>query len=147
MTAMTLPVGRVVATEQKPSTPHQFYFWTARVSPIGIGAIVRVEGEGRVVHAVVTDGFAYSDLVTPLHAVLGAVWRLGVSSSHRGWGFRSSPWAWVTTDPGGSPAHGTSSPSLGRFLALAAWSVRCSTFHRVWIGRGSSGIDSGSSRY
>lgn len=69
---MTLPVGRVVATEQKPSTPHLFYFWTARESPIGIGAIVRVEGEGRVVHGVVTDGFAYSDLVTPLHAVLGA---------------------------------------------------------------------------
>jgi len=72
MTDMTLPVGRVVATEQKPSTPHLFYFWTARESPIGIGAIVRVEGEGRVVHGVVTDGFAYSDLVTPLHAVLGA---------------------------------------------------------------------------
>lgn len=69
---MTLPVGRVVATEQKPSTPHLFHFWTARESPVGIGAIVRVEGEGRVVHGVVTDGFAYSDLVTPLHAVLGA---------------------------------------------------------------------------
>ena len=37
------PVGRVVATELKPSTPHQFHFWTARDSPIGIGAIVRVE--------------------------------------------------------------------------------------------------------
>ena len=72
MTDMTMPVGRVVATEQKPSTPHHFYFWTARESPIGIGAIVRVEGEGRLVHGVVTDGFAYSDLVTPLHAVLGA---------------------------------------------------------------------------
>ena len=37
------PIGRVVATEQRPSTPHQFYFWTARESPVGIGAIVRVE--------------------------------------------------------------------------------------------------------
>jgi hypothetical protein len=72
MTDTMTPVGRVVATEQKPSTPHHFYFWTARESPIGIGAIVRVEGEGRLVHGVVTDGFAYSDLVTPLHAVLGA---------------------------------------------------------------------------
>jgi hypothetical protein len=72
MTDTMMPVGRVVATEQKPSTPHQFFFWTARESPIGIGAIVRVEGEGRLVHGVVTDGFAYSDLVTPLHAVLGA---------------------------------------------------------------------------
>ena len=66
------PVGRVVATELKPSTPHQFHFWTARESPIGIGAIVRVEQDGRVVYGVVTDGFAYSDLVTPMHAVIGA---------------------------------------------------------------------------
>ncbi len=66
------PVGRVVATELKPSTPHQFHFWTARESPIGIGAIVRVEEGGRVVYGVVTDGFAYSDLATPMHAVIGA---------------------------------------------------------------------------
>jgi uncharacterized protein len=66
------PIGRVVATELKPSTPHQFHFWTARESPIGIGAIVRVEDGGRVVYGVVTDGFAYSDLVTPMHAVIGA---------------------------------------------------------------------------
>ena len=68
----TPPLGRVVATELKPSTPHQFHFWTARESPIGIGAIVRVEEHGRVVYGVVTDGFAYSDLVTPMHAVIGA---------------------------------------------------------------------------
>jgi uncharacterized protein len=68
----TPPVGRVVATELKPSTPHQFHFWTAQDSPIGIGAIVRVEENGRVVFGVVTDGFAYSDLVSPLHAVIGA---------------------------------------------------------------------------
>jgi uncharacterized protein len=66
------PIGRVVATELKPATPHQFHFWTARESPIGIGAIVRVEDAGRTVYGVVTDGFAYSDLATPLHAVLGA---------------------------------------------------------------------------
>ncbi len=66
------PVGRVVATELKPSTPHQFHFWTARDTPIGIGAIVRVEESGRVVYGVVTDGFAYSDLVTPMHAVISA---------------------------------------------------------------------------
>jgi uncharacterized protein len=68
----TAPIGRVVATELKPSTPHQFHFWTARESPIGIGAIVRVEEAGRTVHGVVTDGFAYSDLMTPMHAVIGA---------------------------------------------------------------------------
>ncbi|HZI22360.1 MAG TPA: hypothetical protein VFD76_07570 [Gemmatimonadales bacterium] len=75
------PIGRVVATEQKPATPHQFHFWTAKETSIGIGAIVRVEedtggseeqGVGRVVYGVVTDGFAYSDLATPLHDVVGA---------------------------------------------------------------------------
>src|SRR2546429_1460570 len=29
------PVGRVVATELKPATPHQFHFWTANETPIG----------------------------------------------------------------------------------------------------------------
>jgi hypothetical protein len=72
-----IPVGRVVATEVKPATPQQFHFWTAVETPIGIGAIVRVErrsdgGDERVVHGVVTDGFAYSDLVSPLHDVVSA---------------------------------------------------------------------------
>ena len=81
-------IGRVVATELKPSTPHQFHFWTANETAIGIGAIVRVQngvgsgdpkglpegrvGSGRIVYGVVTDGFAYSDLATPLHDVIGA---------------------------------------------------------------------------
>jgi hypothetical protein len=72
MSDLLPPLGRVVATELKPSTPHQFHFWTARDTPIGIGAIVRVEEAGRVVYGVVTDGFAYSDLMTPMHAVIGA---------------------------------------------------------------------------
>ncbi|HET7790672.1 MAG TPA: hypothetical protein VFK78_07725 [Gemmatimonadales bacterium] len=71
------PVGRVVATELKPATPHQFNFWTAVETAIGIGAIVKVEGGGagdgeRVVFGVVTDAVAYSDLQTPLHDVIGA---------------------------------------------------------------------------
>jgi uncharacterized protein len=66
------PIGRVVATEQRPATPHHFHFWTALETSIGIGAIVRVEEAGRVVWGVVTDGFAYSDLATPLHDVVGA---------------------------------------------------------------------------
>jgi DNA helicase HerA-like ATPase len=65
-------IGRVVATELKPSTPHQFHFWTANETTIGIGAIVRVGESTRVVYGVVTDGFAYSDLATPLHDVIGA---------------------------------------------------------------------------
>ena len=66
------PVGRVVATEFKPSTPHEFHFWTARESAVGIGAIVRVNAPGRTVFGIVTDGFAYSDLFTPMHDVIGA---------------------------------------------------------------------------
>lgn len=69
---MSDPIGRVVATELKPSTPHQFHFWTARESPVGIGAIVRVDGPSRTVLGIVTDGFAYSDLLTPIHDVIGA---------------------------------------------------------------------------
>jgi len=64
------PVGRVVATEQKPSTPHQFFFWAAVDAPVGIGAIVRVETEERTVHAVVTDGAAYADLQNAIHDVM-----------------------------------------------------------------------------
>jgi len=67
-----VPIGRVVATELKPSTPHQFYFWTARDAPVGIGAIVRVDTPERTVYGVVTDAFAYADLLSPLHDVIGA---------------------------------------------------------------------------
>ena len=43
--AAVAPLGRVVATERKPNTPHEFHFWTALDSPVGIGTIVRVEGD------------------------------------------------------------------------------------------------------
>ena len=72
-----VPVGRVVATERKPNTPHEFHFWTAVDAPIGIGTIVRVDGPvpiGAVVphvYGVVAEGFSYSDLQSPLHDVLG----------------------------------------------------------------------------
>jgi uncharacterized protein len=70
-------MGRVVATERKPNTPHEFHFWTEVGSPVGIGTIVRVEGTHPVsgvipvVYGVVTEGFSYSDLDTPMHDVLG----------------------------------------------------------------------------
>jgi DNA helicase HerA-like ATPase len=54
-----LPIGQVVATESKPSTPHQFYFRTDAGGAVGIGSLVRVDGEGRTVYAVVTDALAY----------------------------------------------------------------------------------------
>jgi DNA helicase HerA-like ATPase len=60
------PVGQVVATELKPSTPHQFWFRAAPDAAVGIGAIVRVEGPERVVYGVVTDASAYSDPGLPL---------------------------------------------------------------------------------
>jgi len=67
------PIGRVIATEALPAGPHQFYFWTAIETTIGIGAIVRVDAPGdRSVYAVVVDGKAYSDLATPLHEVVVA---------------------------------------------------------------------------
>lgn len=78
-TAQTQPVlGRVVATERKPNTPHEFHFWTALDAPVGIGTIVRVESLRPVsgvlpsIYGVVTEGFSYTDLQTPLHDVLGA---------------------------------------------------------------------------
>src|SRR5690606_8990733 len=73
-----IPIGRVVATERRPNTPHEFHFWTALDASVGIGTIVRVEGSIPVngvlprTYGVVTEGFAYSDLQTPLHDVLAA---------------------------------------------------------------------------
>ena len=70
-------MGRVVATEKRPNTAHEFHFWTAIDSPIGIGTIVRVDGgtpiggQLRIVYGVVVEGFSYTDLQTPIHDVLG----------------------------------------------------------------------------
>ena len=76
---MTEPqlLGRIVATERKPNTAHEFHFWTALDAPIGIGTIVRVDGATPVggvlprVYGVVVEGFSYTDLQTPIHDVLG----------------------------------------------------------------------------
>ena len=71
------PLGRIVATERRPNTPHEFHFWTGLDSPVGVGTIVRVEGKytinGQIsrVYGVVVEGFSYSDLQSPLHDVLG----------------------------------------------------------------------------
>jgi uncharacterized protein len=70
-------IGRIVATERKPNTAHEFHFWTALDAPIGIGTIVRVDGATPVggvlprVYGVVVEGFSYTDLQTPIHDVLG----------------------------------------------------------------------------
>ena len=73
-----MPLGRVVATERKPNTPHEFHFWTSLDSPVGIGTIVRVDGPVAVngviprIYGTVIEGFSYTDLQTPLHDVLGS---------------------------------------------------------------------------
>ena len=54
--ALSLPLGRVVATEKKPNTPHEFHFWTAIDAPIGIGTIVRVEGNTPVENVIPWPG-------------------------------------------------------------------------------------------
>src|SRR3954465_12902169 len=74
---MSTALGRVVATERKPNTPHEFHFWTAIDSPVGIGTIVRVDGshpiDGHIPHiyGIVVEGFSYTDLQSPMHDVLG----------------------------------------------------------------------------
>lgn len=74
---MTEALGRVVATDRKPNTPHEFHFWTAIDSPVGIGTIVRVDGanpmSGQIPHiyGIVVEGFSYTDLQSPMHDVLG----------------------------------------------------------------------------
>ncbi|UCF20099.1 MAG: ATP-binding protein [Gemmatimonadota bacterium] len=65
-------VGRVVATERKPNTTHEFHFWTGHEAPIGIGSIVKVVARGQVVYGVVVEGFSYTDLVSPLHDYIGS---------------------------------------------------------------------------
>ena len=69
-----VPVGRVVGTERRPNTPHEFHFWTAEQSAVGIGALVCVDVGGpqpRRVYGVVVDGASYTDLETPLHDYIG----------------------------------------------------------------------------
>ena len=74
---MSEALGRVVATERRPNTPHEFHFWTAIDSPVGIGTIMRVDGahpiDGQIPHVygIVVEGFSYTDLQSPMHDVMG----------------------------------------------------------------------------
>jgi hypothetical protein len=78
MTPPSTLLGRVVATERKPNTPHEFHFWTGLDSPVGIGTIVRVDGPLPVngvvprIYGTVIEGFSYTDLQSPLHDVMSA---------------------------------------------------------------------------
>jgi hypothetical protein len=55
-------IGRVVATERKPSTAYSFHFWTEMPSNIGIGTLVAVYTERVKVYGVVVEGEGYTDL-------------------------------------------------------------------------------------
>ncbi|HUH13948.1 MAG TPA: hypothetical protein VMK65_12615, partial [Longimicrobiales bacterium] len=66
-------IGRVVGTEARPNTPHQFHFWTPAGSSVGIGTLVRVavaEPRPVAIYGIVVDGAAWTDLQTPLHDYL-----------------------------------------------------------------------------
>jgi len=71
------PLGRVVATERRPNTPHEFHFWTALDANLGIGTIVRVDGNiavnGHVpqIYGVVMEGQSWTDMLSPLDDVVG----------------------------------------------------------------------------
>ena len=67
-------IGRVVGTERKPNTPHEFHFWTAPDSEVGIGTLVKVVIDAPrllTVYGIVVDGASYTDLQTALHDYIG----------------------------------------------------------------------------
>jgi len=61
--SLSVPVGRVVATERKPNTPHEFHFLATVEAPVGIGVIVRVDGAPAETRAygVVVEGVRYAE--------------------------------------------------------------------------------------
>ena len=67
-----MQIGRVVATEAKPSTAYSFSFWTADDSKVGIGTLVVVQTEKVEVFGVVVEGFGFTDLGSALHDYIGA---------------------------------------------------------------------------
>ncbi|MGD2151698.1 MAG: hypothetical protein PVG79_00430 [Gemmatimonadales bacterium] len=69
---MSALIGRVVGTERKPNTTHEFHFWTGLEAQIGIGSIVKVVADAQTVYGVVVEGFSYTDLMSPLHDYIGA---------------------------------------------------------------------------
>jgi DNA helicase HerA-like ATPase len=67
-------IGRVVGTERKPNTPHEFHFWTAPDSEVGIGTLVKVVIDmprALTVYGIVVDGASFTDLQTALHDYIG----------------------------------------------------------------------------
>lgn len=59
MTLFERPVGHVVATSERPSTPQAFTFASPPDTPVGVGAIVRVSAGDRTVHGVIEDALGF----------------------------------------------------------------------------------------
>ncbi|HAN45601.1 MAG TPA: ATP-binding protein [Cyanobacteria bacterium UBA8156] len=82
---MPTPIGRVFATESKPTTPDTFYFWTEPDSPVGIGTIVSVQvpqppkrnlsGAPSTqwdIYGIVVEAQGYTDLASALYDYIGS---------------------------------------------------------------------------
>ncbi len=68
-----IQVGRVVATEAKPSTAYSFSFWAAEGdSKVGIGTLVVVKKDDLKVYGVVVEGFGFTDLGSAMHDYIGS---------------------------------------------------------------------------
>jgi len=74
------PVGRVAATEARPSTASAFTFWAEDRANVGIGSIVKVEANRPIdarpdatvrVYGLVTEAEGFTDLASPMHDYLG----------------------------------------------------------------------------
>jgi len=65
-------IGRVVATESKPTTAYTFNFWSSDDAKVGIGTLVVAKKEGLEVYGVVVEGFGFTDLGSALHDYIGA---------------------------------------------------------------------------
>jgi hypothetical protein len=82
---MAALIGRVFATESRPSTPDTFHFWTEVNSPVGIGTIVQVTvpqptarnfgsqaAQEWHIFGIVVEAQGYTDLVSALFDFIGA---------------------------------------------------------------------------
>ena len=68
-----IQIGRVVATESKPTTAYSFSFWAADGDQkVGIGTLVVVKKGDLEVYGVVVEGFGFTDLGSALHDYIGS---------------------------------------------------------------------------
>ena len=65
-------IGRVVATEAKPTTAYTFNFWASDDAKVGIGTLVVASKPGLEVYGVVVEGFGFTDLGSALHDYIGS---------------------------------------------------------------------------